>query len=535
MRQVKYKKVTPDRAAEYLRKEAFEAITLYPGEREFQSVFVQTRNEHELVQPFSAEAAEATLNQAHEDLKAGSPAQIEAAKSLGLQLVVPPAVYTAFQMIEKLGAEETENFLTQGVASAKAEEETFLTDALRAPAGPPIPEKAFYGLAGRIVNKLRPQTESHPMGNLLEFLACFGNIIGSTAFYQIEDTRHYGNIDVVTVGQSSKARKGTGQDRINRIARELDARWFADRRTSGLGSGEIVISLGRDAASGLVKNKQGEVKFQVTDPGVDDKRLFISEGEFAGILAVAGRQDNLLSKVIRDSWDHKPIRNMAKSGSSQCSNPHISISANITREELNIQLKEADRFNGFGNRFLWCYVERQALLPHGGEDIDWTEEIKELFACVQHAQKQSRLYMDRNAREMWGRIYKDLSKSSPGVVGAVTSRAEAQVIRLALLFSILDCAESISSDHLKAARVVWDYCEESARVIFGGALSKEQSRILEFLTEAPRSAQTIRKDLFKKNRKLEEINSDLYRLISFGKVVESKDAAGKPVYSRIGE
>ena len=93
----------------------------------------------------------------------------------------------------------------------------------------------------------------------------------------------------------------------------------------------------------------------------------------------------------------------------------------------------------------------------------------------------------------------------------------------------------INSDHLKAARVVWDYCEESARVIFGGVLSKEQSRILEFLTEAPRSSQTIRKDLFKKNRKLEEINSDLYRLISFGKVIEAKDATGKPVYSRIGE
>src|SRR6266404_4915333 len=102
MRQVKYKKVTPDRAAEFLRKEAFEAIASYPGNRDFQSIFVQTRNEHELVQPLSAEAAEAILNQAHEDLQAGSPAQIEAAKSLGLQLVVPPAVYTAFQLVEKL-------------------------------------------------------------------------------------------------------------------------------------------------------------------------------------------------------------------------------------------------------------------------------------------------------------------------------------------------------------------------------------------------------------------------------------------------
>ena len=243
------------------------------------------------MQPLEAAEVERILDQAHQDLKAGSPAQVEAAKSFPpFQLRVPPAVYAAFQLVEKLGAEKAQNFLTQGIATAEAEEETFLTDTLKAPAGPPIPEKAFYGLAGRIINKLRPQTESHPMGNLLEFLACFGNIIGGTAYYQIEDTQHYGNIDVVTVGQSSKARKGTGQDRINRIARELDSRWFSDRRTSGLGSGEIVISLVRDAASGLVKNRQGELNFQVTDPGVNDKRLFVSEGEFAGILAVAGRQ-----------------------------------------------------------------------------------------------------------------------------------------------------------------------------------------------------------------------------------------------------
>ncbi len=106
MRQVKYQKVSPDRAEEYLRKEAFEAIASYPGNRDFQSIFVQTRNEHELVQPLAAEAVEKILDRAHEDLKAGSSAQIEAAKSLGLQLVVPPALHTAMQLVEKFGAEE---------------------------------------------------------------------------------------------------------------------------------------------------------------------------------------------------------------------------------------------------------------------------------------------------------------------------------------------------------------------------------------------------------------------------------------------
>ncbi len=397
---------------------------------------------------------------------------------------------------------------------------------------PKIPENAFYGIAGRIINKIRPNTESHPIGNLLEFLASFGNIIGATAYYKIEDTNHYTNINVVTVGKTSKARKGTGVNRINRITSELDKKWFDDRRTSGLGSGEIVISLVRDRQIGPVKKKNGELVTEVTDFGVDDKRLFVSEGEFAGILAVGGREGNMLSKVIRDAWDHQPIRNMAKSGSSICMYPHISISANITREELLLQMREADRFNGFGNRFLWCYVERQGSLPHGGEDLEWSKEIEELNKCIAFAKKQLRVFMDRNAREMWKRIYEDLSQDAGGVVGAVTSRGEAQVIRLALIFSVLDCSEHITIDHLKAAKAIWDYCEDSATFVFGGT-TREQHTLLQFLAGGSKSITTIREELYQRHRTVSEIEADLQRLIEIGQAVKLVNENGKPVYSPV--
>ena len=363
--------------------------------------------------------------------------------------------------------------------------------------------------------------------------AVFGNIIGSAAYYQIEDTKHYTNINVVTVGKSSKARKGTGQNRINRIASALDQNWFTTRRTSGLGSGEIVIHLVRDRQLGNVKKKTGEMVTEVTDDGVDDKRLFVSEGEFAGILAVGNRKDNVLSKVIRDAWDHLPIRNMAKSGSSVCMNPHISVSANITREELLLQMREADRFNGFGNRFLWCYVERQGLLPHGGEELDWSEEIQELYKCIEFANKQQRVFMDRNAREMWKRVYEELSEDVGGLVGAVTSRGEAQVIRLALIFSVLDCSEHITVDHLKAAQAVWNYCEESATFIFGG-ITKEQHKLIEFLRGGSKSVSTIRESLYRRHRTVLEIKADLQRLMDVGRVVELTDDKGRPVFSPVG-
>jgi hypothetical protein len=458
-----------------------------------------------------------------------------------LQLVVPPVVSTAVELIQKVGVAEAESILVKAISAkqdevAQEELDDFTPSTIEPPLpGPPVPEEALHGLAGEIVKKLRPQTESHPMGLLLEFMCAFGNIIGPSAYYQVEDSKLYTNIFCVTVGQSSKARKGTGQNRINRIAEQLDQKWYRERRTSGLGSGEIVISLVRDPAEGLIKDKKtGEIKREMIDLGIEDKRLLVCEGEFAGILAVANRADNVLSSVIRDAWDSKEIRNMAKSGSSVCLHPHISISANITREELLLQMREADRFNGFGNRFLWCHVERQALLPHGGEDIEWNDEIVKLFECVTFAQSRKRVYMDRNARLMWERMYRELSTAAPGIVGAVTSRGEAQVCKLALIYSLLDKSEHIGVEHLKAAKACWNYCESSARQIFRGGASKEETQLVQFLDGQSKTMTEIREQLYRRNRKATDIRQDLDRLISLKRVAETKDAKGKPRFSSTG-
>lgn len=388
----------------------------------------------------------------------------------------------------------------------------------------PCSEEMFYGLAGRIIKRLQPETESHPVGNLLQLLAAFGNIVGPTAYYVIEDTKHFTNINTVRVGKSSKSRKGTGQARIERIAAQLDSTWFTSRNTSGLGSGEVVIWEVRDAVIGPVKDKKtGEANIVQIDPGVTDKRLFISEGEFAGVLAVAGRKDSILSTVIRNAWDHKALRNKVKGSPAVCLDPHISISADITRDELLKLLSDSDRVNGFGNRFLWCFVERQGLKPFGGEDIDWSNEIVELYKAVEFTRAQRRIFMDRGAREKWDRIYEDLSEDVPGVVGAVISRGEAQVIRLALIFAMLDLSEHITAEHLKAALALWQYCDDSARIIFGG-ITKAHNRIVEFLRTGPKTIQEFREVLFAKNRKVEEIRADLDTLAATGKVYLNAEA-----------
>jgi hypothetical protein len=76
------------------------------------------------------------------------------------------------------------------------------------------------------------------------------------------------------------------------------------------------------------------------------------------------------------------------------------------------------------------------------------------------------LFRDQAARELWNAAYEDLSDPRPGLYGAATSRAEAQVLRLSAIYAALDCSSVIEPLHLKAALAVWDYCSDSAALIF---------------------------------------------------------------------
>ena len=52
---------------------------------------------------------------------------------------------------------------------------------------------------------------------------------------------------------------------------------------------------------------------------------------------------------------------------------------------------------------------------------------------------------DEKARELWEEVYPELSDGQPGLVGDVTSRAEAQVLRLAALYAVLDFSTMFDS------------------------------------------------------------------------------------------
>jgi Protein of unknown function (DUF3987) len=244
-----------------------------------------------------------------------------------------------------------------------------------------------------------------------------------------------------------------------------DPGWATGNINSGLSSGEGVIYAVRDAVEKV--GKDGAI--ETVDPGVSDKRLMIVSEEFVSALSAMDRAGNTLSPVLRDAWGTARLQTLIKNSPDKATGSHISIIAHTTDDELRAKLTRIEMGNGFANRFLFAKVRRSKMLPYGGHLDDQTLKPlgREVAAALEKARTIGRLTMTDAAADEWEAVYPALSADRPGLLGAILGRAEAQVIRLGVIYAALDNTTQIDTPHLEAALAVWDFCEQSATQIFG--------------------------------------------------------------------
>lgn len=401
---------------------------------------------------------------------------------------------------------------------------------------PVLADEAYHGLAGEIVTAIGPHTESHPMSILSAFLADVGNAIGRGAFWRIEDDAHYCKVWPVLVGESSKARKGTSQGRVDALMKRAAPEWFENCLETGLSSGEGLIHRVRDPLY-----KETEDGPELVDPGVSDKRLVINESEFASPLTVMKRDGNTLSMVGRNAWDDKVLQTMTKHSPEKASHTHITIIGHVTKSELLKHLTEEKLGYGIANRFVFLLVRRVNILPRGGGKSPITEEqIERLREAIEFGAVEQEIPLSGededgiSAIELWDELYPDLSEGKPGLFGACISRAEAQVRRLATIYAVLDHSEDVRCAHLLAGLAVWQYSEESARLIFGD-LSGDYvaDEILESLRAVfpDGLSRTEISGLFSNNKPARRLAAVLRDLEARGKIRREKlkqEGAGRP-------
>jgi hypothetical protein len=118
------------------------------------------------------------------------------------------------------------------------------------------------------------------------------------------------------------------------------------------------------------------------------------------------------------------------------------------------------------------------------------------------------------ASEMWKELYPRLTEDRFGIVGTITARAEAQVMRLACIYALLDQKIIVTTDHLRAGAAMWDYCDRSAQYIFRDLTgSSDADKILEAIRSSLNGlSRTQIRDVLGRNKSSRTIDELLARL-----------------------
>lgn len=411
------------------------------------------------------------------------------------------------------------------IARNKDQPSVLATEAtMRPKPWPELDLAAFYGLAGDLARDTAPYTEADPAGVLVTTLATAGAYLVDGRSHAgfphvwIGDTEHPPRVWPVLVGATADGRKGTADAIDRRMLAVADPAFLHDQVGSGLTSGSGLIERVRDPSADDVPEKQRH-------PGVDDKRLLVVEHEFGGTLRRAGRDGNDLAERLREAWDGRTLSTLSRSANRLCATgAHIVVIGHITPGELRVRYAEStDVVGGTANRLLPVLVRRSQRLADGDGVPDGIirPAAERLAGCRAHAMTAHRYYRDADAKKLWhDELYDELTPADvpEGYVARMVARAAPQVMRLALIYCLLDGAPEITTAHLDAAMAIWRYSLASVRSIFGDTGDPALEKLAAAVQGAGEVGLTLTqiRDLFGRHKTSAEIRELVSQLVASG-------------------
>ena len=377
---------------------------------------------------------------------------------------------------------------------------------------PTIRDEAFYGLAGKVVGLLEPVLETDRPAILSNFLAMTGVLFQHEAYSKVVADTHYPANYYLTVGKSAVGRKGTTTNAMLEVIERVQP-GFKERILSGLSTGQgLIAALIKKQPDGQSEDGNG------LPPEPIAAAVMVEVSEFSELLAVMKREENTLSANLRDAWDGKTLAVTTRKDPLKVKNVSIAQVAHITVRELVSKLTSTDRANGFANRYLFVWSERVRLLPRGDmSHLNYSDVVIELHAALEKAKGLGEVKRDEEAEDLWAEEYKRLTARGDSMIDALLGRADAHVVRLSLLYALLDGSRAIRVQHLRAAIAFWDYCEASVRFVFDVPDAIDE-KILRKLEDGPLTTEEIRRQVFSGNKLTEWVVERLTALEEKGKV-----------------
>jgi hypothetical protein len=393
----------------------------------------------------------------------------------------------------------------------------------------------FYGIASEVALLASEESEADPMAVYVSFLASMAAMLGRYKYIQVGESKHYARLFAVLVGASSRARKGTSFKPVQRVIRKTEE-VYKKRNTAPLFTDSLVIADGGlSSAEGLIFTVRDESE-DVDKKGnpawdcVDDKRLCVVEEELANVLKISQREGNTLSPLLRKCWDGGTLAPMTKNNRLKSTDPHINVLGHITQFELKHLMSESDLHNGLSNRFLWACVRRTKKLafPKPMDDDKVYQIAIKLSEALKKSELEALVELTPDALHFWNIQYHIVSSDKPGLLGSITARSEAYVLRLSLLFCLIDGLDAIEVKHMQAAIDLIGFCNDSVEFIFSTPADSDENtdagKLLKALADKSLTQTEVSK-LFNGHKNRKDLSTMLTDLQALNKI-ESKQQPG---------
>lgn len=390
--------------------------------------------------------------------------------------------------------EKTKAISQQATAEARKKtvqaDDDFIEDTVIAQPKPT--DALFYGFVGEVARIAATGMEINPVAAAAAYLSFLGANAGRDTFLFINNTYHHPRLFTLHIGGTAAGGKGDSQQLTHRIRERIElthSGLLGMTHRGGLSS--------REGLASLIHDGYGENK------GIDDKRLWVIESEFANVLHQSRRDGNTLSTALRDAWDGSDIKPAAKGRTVTSSAPHIGIHANITPSELKALLCSRDIHNGFFNRFLMVFSENIGLVafpkPTADEVIDrLASQSADIIRYAKGGYPAStnglQMHLSEAAKDCYEAMYPRLrQRHDSEFIGALLARRAPYLLRLAMLFALTNKTHVIEPKHLQAALAWVNYWIDSIKYVFADQVvsTKEQEtrshaqKILAFLGHYP--------------------------------------------------
>ena len=180
---------------------------------------------------------------------------------------------------------------------------------------------------------------------------------------------------------------------------------------------------------------------------------------------------------------------MTKNTPLKATGAHVSIITHVTASDLQMYLGDVSTKNGFANRFCFFFVQRVCSLADPGRppESDLRNFATKLTAAIEFGERVKEMKRSPEAVSIWKPLYEKLNTPRVGRRhNDVCARSAPQVVRLSMIYALLDHSTVIEPCHIASALALWNYCESTSRFVFGDSVGdKLAEKILELLKTKP--------------------------------------------------